>query len=451
MKKIALSLLSIFLLQPAFANEDTQEVIPLEEAIALQADSYSKDYGVSFEEAVRRLSLMYESSDSISEVSTEIGSDLGGLYFDNGDDFYLVVNSTKAKPNLSKVVFKSNGRKFLEKPISSRGLALGLTREKVDKVKRISEKSQNGKVKVVQKATMSKDKVLNIVRNSNSDFSQIEGFNGLLYDDKTGKLVGFIVSNANESKALSQIKKIHKDIAVRLEENDLLATNQMTRGGATLADANSPIDTGCTTGFMVRDRSTNKVGVVTAGHCDFSVARYSAPDGSRYDMTREKWAMNEKLDLAFFWSANTPTSQFHAHNDNVPRSLTGWKSVSQTRKKTPEIPGSYICHYGVASATQSCGEVVSIDFEPDAYADGKRVGCGKLDEPFLECGPNFVQVSKKVKQGEIPLQCIGGDSGGRGSLMVMLTVYIKVVLSLIQQTPQLVHIHTTHPSKELMI
>lgn len=396
----------------AIASENGgEEPMPPEEVIALEAQNYADTYDVSFEEAVKRLSLMHDSS--ADQIVSQVGDDLGGIYFDNSSDFSLVINSTGKNKKLKvPKSFSSKGKKFSEKPLTQKGLKLGLTKDKVKKVRDIAGKQQNGKVKIIEKAKIPKNKV-NSIRSLNSDKeNEIEGYNGSIYDDKTGELVIFVMSDKNQAKALSQAKKIYPDIPLRIETDSRQATTDHTRGGAKIHKIGSP-GSYCTTGFVVRDRGTNEVGVVTAGHCDFSSATYSAPDGSNYVMTRKKRLMNNKADLAFFWANHAPTSEFYPTSSATPRALVGWKSVSETEEKSFLIEGSYICHYGVASGTQSCGEVTNTSYKPKIYdRSGNYIGCGIPGQPVVDCGPYFVKVEKKGKPGQVALQCIGGDSGG---------------------------------------
>ncbi len=234
----------------------------------------------------------------------------------------------------------------------------------------------------------------------------IEGYNGSSYDERSGEVVIRVFGKADRAKALESARALYPGVPLRLEIDNTMPTLDHTRGGAHLTQ-------GCTTGFVARDRTSNHVGVITAGHCNFSVARYSAPDGSNYDMTRRQWDMTPALDLAFFWDNHEPTSEFYPTSSATPRSLVGWRSVSDTEQRGYLRTGSYLCHYGVYSDTQSCGEVTDKAFAPAVYnSAGTFIGCGKPGATVVSCGPNFVRVDKVAKEGQVALQCIGGDSGG---------------------------------------
>jgi len=396
---------ALFLMSPATASEDggPPAMLP-EEAIALEAANYASAYGVSEDEAVRRLALMHDSAESLRSVEQSVGSALGGMYFDNGADFALVLNTVGEQANVPASI-RSKGRAFPKRPLSAEGRARGLSEARVERVRQLAGQSHTGKTRRVAKAAMAKEKVQELRRANAQKNGSIEGFNGSSFDDRTGELVIRIFSSADQTKAMAAARALYPGVPLRLQVDDTKPTNDHTRGGAHLTQ-------GCTTGFVARDRTTNHVGVVTAGHCNWSIARYSAPDGSNYDMTRRQWDMNAALDLAFFWDDHEPTAEFYPTSSATPRALVGWTSVGSTEERGYLTTGSYICHYGVYSATQSCGEVTDTSFAPAIYSNGVFTGCGKPGAPVISCGPNFVRVDKVAKEGQVALQCIGGDSGG---------------------------------------
>jgi hypothetical protein len=393
-------------MSPAGASVDggPPAMLP-EESIALEAASYAAEYGVPEEEAVRRLALMHDAEDSLNSVEQSVGDALGGIYFDNGADFALVVNTVGERANVP-ASFRSKGRPFPKRALSPGAVARGLTAARVERVRQIAAQPQSGKIRREAKAAMSRDKVQEIRQRNAQKNGDIEGYNGSSYDERSGEVVIRVFSKADRAKALESAQALYPGVPLRLQIDDTMPTLDHTRGGAHLTQ-------GCTTGFVARDRTSNHVGVITAGHCNFSVARYDAPDGSNYDMVRRQWDMTPALDLAFFWDDHEPTSEFYPTSSATPRSLVGWTSVSDTEQRGYLRTGSYLCHYGVYSATQSCGEVTDKAFAPAVYnSQGTFIGCGKPGATVVACGPNFVRVDKVAKEGQVALQCIGGDSGG---------------------------------------
>ena len=399
----------------AFASEDggPPPMLP-EEVIAIEAQSYAATYGVSEDEALRRLALMHDAFDSIEDVRASAGEDLGGIYFDNGADFALVVNTTKKGKPIPAAI-RSKGRQFANEPPSERGRKLGLTKQKLDKVRSIAGRPQSGKVKQVNSARMAKTEVNQVRERNSTRNAQIPGYNGSRYDDRTGEMVIYLADEARRSEAEVRVEELYPNVPFRIEIETAVNVQTHTRGGSTL----SRQSTGqrCTTGFVVRDRSTNRVGVVTAGHCEDATRNYSGMDGSSYPMSRGQWNMTASYDLAFFWTAHEAPGEFYAMSGTTPRSLEGWRSVSETSETSWYNTGSYLCHYGVASGTQSCGEVIDKTAEPvvmERTASGQLInrGCGRPGASYVACGPNFVQVEKVAKPGQVALQCVPGDSGG---------------------------------------
>lgn len=384
-----------------------------EEAIALEAQSYAQSYGVSEEEAIRRLALMHDAFDAIETVRVSAGDDLGGIFFDNGAEFALVVNTRKGRSLPSAI--RSKGRAFQGSVPSEQGRRLGLTKERLDKVRRIAGQPQSGKVKQINTARMSKAEVNGIRQRNASRNGDIPGYNGSRYDDRTGEMVITIRDESSRSAAEARVAELYPGVPYRIDVQSALSVQTHTRGGSTLTKPTT--GQRCTTGFVVRDRSSNKVGVVTAGHCGDATRTYSGVDGSSYSMTRGQWDMNATLDLAFFWTAHEAPAEFYATSGTTPRALVDWRSQSETSQRSLFNTGSYLCHYGVASGTQSCGEVIDRYAEPVIYertSSGTLVnrGCGRPGAAYVACGPNFVQVEKVVKEGQVALRCSPGDSGG---------------------------------------
>lgn len=385
---------------PVSASDDGgPPVMAPQEALALEAQSYADSYNVTFEEAIRRLALMHDASDNVREIERLAGDKLTGIFFDNRSDFSLVVN-TAGPSGAIPATFRSKGRAFQQVPISGEARKRGLSEENVERARQIASQPQTGKVRRVANGKVGREQVQALRRANSQRNSSIEGYNGSTFDERTGELVILVFGNADQAKARAQAEALYPGVPIRFNVQEGMATDDHTRGGANLTQ-------GCTTGFMVRDRTSNHVGVVSAGHCNFSTARYNAPDGSNYDMVRRQWNMNESLDLAFFWDDHATTGEFYPTSSATPRALVGWTSVSDTSETGYLTTGSYICHFGVYSGTQSCGEVTDKTFAPNI-----STGCGKPGATFVACGPYFVRVDKVAKEGQVALQCIGGDSGG---------------------------------------
>ncbi len=153
---------ALLAMSPVSASEDggPPAMLP-EESIALEAASYAAQYGVTEEEAVRRLALMHDAEDSLNSVEQSVGSALGGIYFDNGADFALVVNTVGERANVP-ATFRSKGRPFPKRALSPGAVARGLSATRVERVRQIAAQPQNGKIRRESKAAMGRDKVQEI-------------------------------------------------------------------------------------------------------------------------------------------------------------------------------------------------------------------------------------------------------------------------------------------------
>jgi hypothetical protein len=380
-----------------------------EEGIALEAAAYARDYGVSEDEAIRRLALMHDAAEEIGSIQAGLGDQLGGIFFDNGADFALTVNAVGEGARVPQS-FTSKGRQFERRPLSAKARALGLSEARVDKVRAIAGRPQTGKVRKISRATTGLAKVQAMRQQKARDLTQIPGFNGSSYDERTGEVVVELRSNADREGALQAARRALPGVPVRIEISDEVLTHEHSRGGAKITENGTT--SFCTTGFVVRDRTTNAVGVVSAGHCQYTSVRYTAPDGSNYDMDRKQWRMDGTMDLAFFWDDHESVPEFYPTSSATPRTMVGWRSQSETESALTNISGSYLCHYGVRTLTQSCGEVHNKYYQPTIMKNGVDVGCGPSASPYVACGPNFVSIRRQDKEGQVSLHCMPGDSGG---------------------------------------
>ena len=80
-------------------NNNQSLVIDEAEALAMDAQMYAQSYGVSYDEALERLTIMLYGEDAIEDVANSEGASLAGKYYDNGADFGLVIKTKTPKAN----------------------------------------------------------------------------------------------------------------------------------------------------------------------------------------------------------------------------------------------------------------------------------------------------------------------------------------------------------------
>ena len=229
-------------------------------------------------------------------------------------------------------------------------------------------------------------------------------------NEKTGAVILYVKSDDGTVKETAS-KIIDLPIEVEVIPSGIVLTH--TRGGSKIVNSANRLH--CMTGFVAKDSAGNE-GVLTAGHClkGYSNLSYTDKDGSKYPLiiNSKNIVFDSRGDIGFV-TANHATSagQFYADNTSTPRTLTGTMSRVNTRVKGGTVTGSYICHLGQTSKTdstliQSCGEVTSTNGQG---SDG--VG-----------GSTYVVVSNTKKGGGTKydpatdgvgtMRCISGDSGG---------------------------------------
>jgi hypothetical protein len=95
----------------AYAQTVTNpELLDSGEALAVDAKFYAEAYGVSYEEALKRLSIMFDIGAETDAAESEEGDDFAGTYFDNSaEEFALVVRTKKAKKPARILTRKARG------------------------------------------------------------------------------------------------------------------------------------------------------------------------------------------------------------------------------------------------------------------------------------------------------------------------------------------------------
>ena len=398
----------------SLAQDYNSELIEDAESLALDAKHYSEIYGVSEAEAMKRLLIMHGSQEEIASLELEYGNELAGLYFDNGEEFSVNVLLTSDNPPRNKTLTRQARKEArAEAKQARKNSKFSVSESDIDKAIEAIEQPTEVKVKFKGNAKNTKRKQVNRLEEKNKEITDnIEGLVGSYYSQREGIIVIQVnedeVKNSNYTQ--EDIQKTATQILglpVRVELTKGQAYVHSMKGGSSLR--NSSGRGMCTTGLVVKDRTTGEVGIVTAGHCSDSQYTYTDKDGSKFLLKVKKRQLDSKNDMAFYVPTTKQTAEpkFYADGSSVARKLTGFVSVSSTREKTSSQPGSFICHYGQTTDMQSCGEVVD-----KTYAPNIPTGCGAKGSSFVACGNNFVLVEPKWVKGQNDLKCLRGDSGG---------------------------------------
>jgi hypothetical protein len=322
------------------------------EALAQDAAQYAARYGVTGDEALRRLRAQQASVAATEAIAQEFASRLAGIRVEHRPGYRIVVLLTGAEPVADRsaagvpIVFQTGAR-------ATRRQAIAALRKHLIDLR-----------------------------------TELPGARGAGYDQRTGEVVLLITAADAQRFGANAIRARAEQLSgvpVRVQINALIEQNMSVEGGGRLEGVNR--ETGrrnvCTSGFVVTDGSRN--GIATAAHCPDELD-YLDPEGAAVTLPfAGQWGLGYQ-DVQINLSDRASAPLFHADRgaDSLRR-VTTWRNRDSTRA------GDFVCHFGESSG-YSCAEVELTDYAPPGAL------CGG------PCSPTWVTV-----QGP---NCIPGDSGG---------------------------------------
>jgi streptogrisin C len=322
------------------------------EAIADDAAQYAAHYGVTVDEAVRRLRAQQESVKATDAIAKEFASRLAGISIEHSPEYRIVVLLTGAEPVADRsaadvpIVFRTGAK-------ATRAQAILAMRQHLIDLRK-----------------------------------ELPGARGAGYDQRTGDVVLLVTAADAQQFGAEAIKERAQQISgvpVRIVINDLIEQNMSVDGGGRVEGISSV--TGrrnvCTTGFVVTDGA--RTGIATAAHCPDELTYYD-PDGTTTTLPFVVQSGLAYQDVQINAAPEAEQPQFYADRgaDSLRR-VTTWRNRDSTR------PGDFVCHFGESSG-YSCAEVELTDYAPPGDL------CGG------PCEPTWVTVRGP--------SCVPGDSGG---------------------------------------
>ncbi len=326
------------------------------EALADDAVQYAGQFGVSPDEALRRLKAQQASVAATDALGSEFADRLAGIAIDHAPDYRIIVLLTGAEPVADR------------------------TAAGVPVIFRTGAKATHAQ------AVEAMRKHLIDLR------SDLPGARGAGYDQRTGEVVLLVTRADADRYGIDAIRARAGQIGgvpVRVVVNDLLESNMSADDaifGGTPVEGISSV-TGrrnvCTTAFVVTDGTQN--GIATAAHCPDELS-YQERDGNTVPLAfAGQWGLGYQ-DVQINLSAAASAPLFYSNRGaGTLRRLVTWRNAASTRA------GDFVCHYGESSG-YSCATVELTDYAPPGEL------CGG------PCSPTWVTVKGP--------SCIGGDSGG---------------------------------------
>jgi hypothetical protein len=311
MRILALALL--LLAAPAVA----QPVETHDEALAEDAVLYAGQFGVSPDEALRRLRAQQASVDATNAIAREFSSRLAGISIDHRPDLRIVVLLTGDDPVAE--------RRVAGVPILFRTGAKATHAEAVEALR----------------------KHLIDLR------TDLPGARGAGYDQRTGEVVLLVTPRDAQRFGIDSIRARAEAISavpVRVMINSLDEANLTVDGGGRVEGVSSVTGrrSRCTAGFVVTNGE--QTAIATAAHCPDQLT-YVDQDGASVSLPMiGSWGAGYQ-DVQINGSPDSPQPLFYANRGaNALRRVETWRNAASTRA------GDFVCHYGDSSG-YSCALV----------------------------------------------------------------------------------------------
>jgi hypothetical protein len=357
---------------PTFA----QDVAGADQALRNDAAIYAKRYGVSQEEAERRIQLMVLSQSSLDEDEDAEGLDLAASYFKHDGEFAFIIESRKgAKPKKVKSFKTAKGQ--LSLPIEVRK-SDKFARHVIERLMRDNPKS-----------------VYNTIPTAvDLAYKEVEGVLWISVDDAKAPQ-----DLSAETAALEKTFKVPVKIQ-RIKTGDTriaMPGGKHTWEKDFVLNGQQKYKHSCSTGFA--GTMGGVLGMLTAGHCN--TATFWSDNGSTgFTALTFKDKYTPSGDLGF-WSGVPIDKQFQA-NIGEFRNVAIRTSVANTSVKTATKNGSFVCWFGGESGgtnAQQCGEVTSKSAKPANCSNTATVAC------------NAVWIRLDPQPGQTYVWAGQGDSG----------------------------------------
>lgn len=345
------SLLAILLLTLAAATS-AQGPLTQDQALGEDAVQYAAQFGVTPDEALRRLKLQQASVGATEAIAKQFADRLAGISIDNGPEYRIVVLLTGSEPPIDQiysgipVVFKASAKATHAQAVMA-------------------------------------------LRKHLIDFrADLPNARGAGYDQRTGEVVLLVTPEDAQRFGAEEIRKRAEQlggIPVRIVLNQLNESNMSVVGGGRVEGLNLETNRRnlCTTAFVVTNGETNAI--TTAAHCPDELT-YIDRDGATVTLPMiGSWGAAYR-DVQLNGSPDSAQALFYSNRGaGTLRQLLSWRNVASTRA------GDFVCHYGESSG-YSCSAVELTDYAPPGDL------CGG------PCSPTWVTVKGP--------NCVPGDSGG---------------------------------------
>jgi hypothetical protein len=394
------------------------------EALAADAKIYADAYGVSLDEAIRRLSIMLDDKSDGQDAEAAEGDNFAGRYFDNDAAGFAIIVRTKGPDRVERNIVRK-GKTDLNRDPAARAQRRAdrkalrqkfkLSDTEVEQAEDIIARDETVRVKFRGGVSHAMKQLQQAVVDNGAKFASIKGIQTVFVDNRTGEIVVMVDAKSPEAARAEVAAFLQFPFRIDLVPGGFKETS--VRGGQFTT---TPAGRYCMTAFAATRTSDTKVGLVTAGHCATpAVISIKDSDGVSKPLTQgTKLNSVTAGDLLFLSGVPVPLAEFYFDGTGAARSVTGLRARTATSVSNGTVytagttQGSFVCHLGQQvlnspNVVQSCGEVISINGQNSPTS-------------YTPTGGTFVIVRNTlsgagtVRPAGSPgtLKCYHGDSGG---------------------------------------
>lgn len=373
------TIIAALLCTQAFANQNI-ELHPL------AVESYVKEFGVTTQEAQKRLRIMSQTDEIVTKINQEFGDSIASIFYKNEQDFAMVIRTSK-KGNIQNQITQ---------------LATQISKDYGLPIQVIANHPRNFK------------SVQNIITNQYSRISrQYPSLQMIGYNPEHDAIsLAFYEPDATQRQNISaQFAKLSgMDTIIEFLDQPVTQTSltdEVVGGGALAYSASNT--SGCTAGFV--GTMNGRAGFITATHCikPTMATHYINRFGTRYALGTPITDNSIYHEVSFVPISHGSTKgevyQYlsarginQTYRDNMK--ITGMGVINTGNAYTASDVGRLqLCHIGQRTGF-SCGTVQSVT------SGGGGCNATIPGENHWACASTFINVAGSL------LQVQKGDSGG---------------------------------------
>jgi hypothetical protein len=421
------------------------------EALAMDAKNYANEFGVSYDEALERMTIMLYGGPAVSELTSAEGTDFAGRFFDNSSsEFGLTVSTRKSNRTSKNITFTPQTKMNFGRMNAAEKKSRNEQRRAARLTARISDLEVTKAEDRLSRSTSMRVRYNGSQKYSITDLiaahlilvgagNELPGLNAVSIDEAGNTLRAFLTREPTPADNAAVAKLVTVPVALEFLPGGFVETSNM-RGGTKLFATSSATLTSprsCMTAFGARSNTLKNsagqpiTGMVTAAHCPSST-NIIADDGVNRALVTPSGHVSDTrggtntTDIRFVYATNQDPiglGTFYFDASDAVRSVSSLQTIagttasngSQTSPGT--TTGSYLCHrgqtsVGSANSMQSCGEVISVRASqtlptPSTLTVGATGG-------FFVMLRNTSSGKGTVlgATGSGSLRCYQGDSGG---------------------------------------